>query len=127
MDYVKTYWSVLKEFYPRAFRQDYRSEYLVLRSLSVYALNRLANDIFNWCREDGIKNPSKDDIKKYLNPLRGFNWSRRTSPIAAFGGQKGVDAAYKELLEELNKGGVEKAKYVLEPLRKFMGENEKSS
>ena len=119
LGYLKAYWSVLKEMYPRAFREDTRKNYLVLRSLSVYALNRLANDVFNWCREDGTKMPSEDHIKKFLSPLMDFNWSRERSPIAAFGGQKGVDEAYKLLLKKLSEGGVKKATRLLQPLLSY--------
>lgn len=121
LPYLKAYWRVIREMFPYAFREDRIKEYLVLRSLSVYALNRLANDVFNWCQEDGVDVPSENDIRKYLSPLRDFDWSRGKSPIAGFGGQKGVDEAYKKLLEELSKGGIEKAKSVLQPLESFVG------
>jgi len=119
--YLEAYWRVIREMFPYAFREDRIREYLVLRSLTVYALNRLANDVFNWCQEDGVEVPSENDIRKYLGPLRDFDWSKGKSPIAGFGGQKGVDEAYKKLLEELRKGGIEKAKSILEPLQSLVG------
>ena len=115
--YLSSYWSVLKNMYPRAFRDDTRSNYLILRSLSVYVLNRLANDVYNWCHEEKIDLPSEKDIEKFLEPLRDFSWAVKESPIAAFGGQKGVDAAYKMLAEKLHKGGIRQAQRILEPLQ----------
>jgi len=116
LQYLKAYWEVLKEMYPHAFREDKVKDYLVLRSLSVYALNRLANDVFNWCRGEKTKVPSEDDIRKYLRPLEDFNWSQETSPIGAYGGQKGADEAYKRLLEELSKGGIKEAERQLQEI-----------
>jgi len=121
LQYLKAYWAVLKKMYPIAFREDTMKNYLVLRSLSVYVLNRLANDVFNWCREEGKKTPSEDDISKYLRPLQSFDWSRERSRIGAFGGQKGVDEAYKELLKDLERGGIEQATRILNPLMSFSG------
>lgn len=121
LQYLKAYWTALRKMYPMAFREDIMKNYLVLRSLSVYVLNRLANDVFNWCREEGIKTPSEDNISKYLRPLQSFDWTREHSRIGAFGGQKGVSEAYKELLKELDKGGIEQATRVLEPLMIFSG------
>lgn len=121
LQYLKAYWRVIKEMYPHAFREDRAKDYLILRSLSVYALNRLANDVFDWCHGDKAKVPSEDDIRKYLKPLEDFDWLRKTSPIAAFGGQKGADEAYKVLLTELSKGGVKEAKSKLQPLESFLG------
>jgi hypothetical protein len=121
LEYLKGYWAVIKTMYPRAFREDLVGDYLVLRSLSVYVLNRLANDVFEWNREDGIVAPSEDQIRKLLRPLEDFDWSRERSPIAAYGGQKGVDEAYKLLLSKLVKGGVKKANRQLEPLMSFSG------
>jgi len=108
LEYLKTYWGVLREMYPRAFEEDRIREYLLLRSLSVYALNRLAADIFDWCQKDEVRVPPVDEIRRYLGPLKGFDWSRR-SRIAAFGGQRGASEAYRLLLGELGKGGIAEA------------------
>jgi hypothetical protein len=116
--YLKSYWKVLREMYPEAFREDKISDYLVLRSISVYALNRLANDVFNWCQADGVEVPTEAEIRKYLSPLREFSWSKDNTEIAALGGQKGANALYEKLLEKLATGGIEKAEKRLENLKK---------
>jgi hypothetical protein len=117
LQYLKAYWRVIREMYERAFRKQRVKAYLVLRSLSVYALNRLANDVFNWCQEEGIKVPTEDDVRKYISPLKGFNWRSEDSPIAAFGGEKGAREAYALLLEELSNAGIEKASRQLQKLK----------
>jgi hypothetical protein len=116
LQYLKAYWEVIKEMFPYAFMKDKVKEYLILRSISVYALNRLANDVFNWCWDDKKELPSVDDIRKYIEPLKGFDWSKK-SQIAAFGGQKGVDEAYKLLLRKLREGNIKKASERLQLLR----------
>ncbi len=116
VQYLKRYWGVLRGMFPLAFREDRTKDFLILRTISVYALNRLANDIFNWCQENGPKVPTEAEIQKHLKPLAGFDWSRENSPIAAFGGQKGAEQTYILLLKKLAEGGNEKAKKRLESL-----------
>ena len=116
LQYLKAYWTIVREMFEYAFKKEKIKDYLVLRSLSVYALNRLANDVFNWCREDGVEVPSEDDMRKYLTPLRGFDWRSETSPVAGLGGEKGVRKAYELLLTKLSEGGVDKATRQLQRL-----------
>jgi hypothetical protein len=116
LKYLKTYWTVIKEMYGDAFRKERIKDYLVLRSLSVYALNRLANDVFNWCRKDGIELPSEDDVRRYIGPLKSFDWRSDSSPVMGLGGEKGVREAYRRLLQELSNAGIEKAARQLEIL-----------
>lgn len=115
--YLKEYWSTIKSMLPNAFREDLRGEYLILRSLGVYTLNRLANDAYNWCREDGIETPLQQHIELFLEPLKAFDWSRETSPIGSYGGMRGVRDAYAILLAILANGGNSKA---LKTLRTVM-------
>jgi len=105
-EFLKAYWSVVKNLYPDAF--NYPKDYLVLKTLGVYSLNYLANDIFNWCFNKGIKVPAEPDIQVFLEPLKGFNWSK-DSTLAAYGGKKGVEAAYKVLLTTLSNKGLSPA------------------
>jgi hypothetical protein len=101
--FLKSYWSVVKNLFEDAF--NYPKDYLVLKTIGVYSLNYLANDIFNWCLSEGIKVAAEEDIQKYLEPLKGFNWSKDSSALAAFGGKKGVKEAYKILLKTLSDKG----------------------
>lgn len=112
-EYLQEYWTVLKELYPKAF--DNAKEYLLLRSLSVYALNRLASDVFDWCQTNGVKVPTRGGIRKYLNPLKDFDWSRN-GYLLGLGGQKGAIRAYGILLDELIRKGVKEAKNSLDRL-----------
>ena len=105
--YVKNYWTVLRDSWPNAF--NYPRDHFVLRTIGVYTLNRLANDVFGWCREKGLHVPSVGDIQPYLSPLAAFNWRRQDSQVRAYGGQAGVAAAHTLLLENLKNGGVAEA------------------
>ncbi len=87
-----------------------------MRAIGVYSLNWLANDVFNWCHAEGIKLPSEKDIEIWLEPLKAFDWTRK-SPIAAYGGMRGVQEAYKLLLAVLANGGKEKALLSLKEMR----------
>jgi hypothetical protein len=105
LDYLKVYWSTIAKLLPAAFQMDTYKDYLILKTLGVYVLNRLANDIFNWCLAKGVKKPSESDIMPYLKPLREFNW-KKDSPIASYGGQKGVRRAYEEVIKFLADHGI---------------------
>jgi len=113
--FIKSYWNAVQNIWRDAFTNP--RDYLVLRALGVTALNELMNDIFIWCKQDGIEEiPTEEDILKYLVPLEGFNWNRKTSPLGALGGMKGAKEAHMILLAALDTQGVIKAKERLEDL-----------
>ncbi|MEM1515862.1 MAG: hypothetical protein QXH24_07465 [Candidatus Bathyarchaeia archaeon] len=97
--------------FPEAFSEDkrVRNKYLILKTIGVYPLNYLANDIFNWCQKGSeVKVPSEDEIRKYLELLKDFDWGRNTSPLAGLGGMKGIKIAHAKLLKHLaNQGCIE--------------------
>jgi len=117
LNFLKNYWRCVSKLIPGAFQQDTRKDYLVLRTLGIYILNRLANDIIDWSAEKGIKELSEDHIMSYLEPLREFNW-KRDSPISSYGGEKGVREAYKEVIKFLSEKGIPEAKKRYEELTK---------
>lgn len=100
--FVKTYWGVIKEMYPQAFDPKTWRKYLVLKTIGVYVLNRIARDYLKWAELNG-EPVSAESIRKYLTPLRGFNWERENSPLRGFQGLGGVDVAYGELRDLLQK------------------------
>jgi hypothetical protein len=105
--FVSTYWRVVKAVRPEGFSDA--KNYMVLKSMGVYALNRLARDVFEWCNTKNMK-PDEKNIRKFIEPLKDFDWSKKTSPLADFGGQKGVKASHKLLLKTLAKKGIDEAK-----------------
>lgn len=108
--FLKSYWTVVREIFPYAFNEDTRKDFLILKTIGVYALNHLADDIFSWCVKAG-KDPIKEDcIREYLMPLKDFNWRKRDSELAYLGGQKGVIQAHKILLKALSDKGIIEAK-----------------
>jgi hypothetical protein len=114
VEYIKMYWKVLKEMFENAFKPDRIKQYLILTSLSVHALNWLADDVFRWCQGDETRVPSESDIKKYLDPLKDFKWDKDSSPIGPYGGYKGARAAYKLFLKTLSESGINEAKQRLQ-------------
>ncbi len=115
--FLKAYWWAIRDLIGAAFDEDTRKEYMILRTMGVYVLNRLAADVLHWCKSRGIENPTKEEIKMFLEPLKEFDWKRETSPIAAYGGAKGVYEAYKVLLEFLGERGVSEAAKKLQQIR----------
>ena len=113
LEFVTAYWKAVRSMKPDAFTEP--QHYMVLKSMGVYALNRLARDVFNWCKVKGIDRSEKN-IKKFIDPLKEFDWTKKSSPIADFGGQKGVKASHKLLLRVLAKNGIEEAKEALAAL-----------
>jgi hypothetical protein len=114
-NYLKEYWSAIAKLLPGAFQTETCKDYLVLKTLGVYVLNRLANDILNWCLAKGIKEPSESDIMPYLKPIGEFDW-KKDSRIASYGGQKGVRRAYEEVMKFLADRGVVEAQQRYEEL-----------
>lgn len=96
--FVKTYWSVLKETFPQAFDPDSWRKYLTLKTVGVYVLNRIARDFIRWAGTND-KPVTAENIKKYLSPLKEFDWYRDTSSLKGFQGLGGVDVAYKNIRE----------------------------
>lgn len=94
--FVKTYWGVLREMYPLAFEADSWRKHLVLKTVGVYVLNRVARDFLGWAEANGEK-VSVESIRSYLSPLKEFDWNRDNSPLKGFQGLGGVDVAYDQI------------------------------
>ncbi|MEM3191384.1 MAG: DGQHR domain-containing protein [Candidatus Parvarchaeota archaeon] len=101
--FMKTYWHVLREMYPLAFEKDTWRKHLVLKTVGVYVLNRVARDFLKWAEGNDIP-VSAESIKKYLSPLKDFDWNRDSSPLKGMQGLGGVDVAYDKIKEFLPEG-----------------------
>jgi hypothetical protein len=108
LEFVTAYWRVIKSLMPEAFSVATTRSYMVLKSMGVYALNWLAMDIFEWCNNESIETDDKN-IKRFIDPLKTFDWTKKNSPLAAFGGLKGVRESYKLLLGHLKMHGIAEA------------------
>ncbi len=109
VEFCRQYWEVVRDMWPEAFGPALKS-YLILRALGVYALNYLANDVFNWITsKGGLALPTKAQVASYLRFLAGFNWERTTSPLAGLGGLAGVKRAHKALLQYMHDKGLPEA------------------
>jgi DGQHR domain-containing protein len=95
-DFIKMYWTVLKDMYPQAFNPNTWRNYLVLKTVGVYVLNRIARDFLKWAK-DNNETISFESIRKYLSPLKNFEWGRENSPLKGFQGLGGVDVAYDQV------------------------------
>ena len=115
LEFITAYWKVVRSLIPEAFTEP--QKYMVLKSMGVYALNRLARDTYGWCKDRGVE-PNEKNLRKYIEPLKGFDWSPKTSQLADFGGQKGVKASHKLLLRVLAKNGIDEAKDTLAEMGK---------
>src|SRR5439155_4284203 len=76
LEFVTTYWKVVRSLIPEAFTEP--KDYMVLKSMGVYAMNRLARDVYGWCKDKAVE-PNEKNIKKYIEPLKSFDWKHRTS------------------------------------------------
>jgi DNA-binding MarR family transcriptional regulator len=115
--FLKNYWSIIKEIFPNAFNKDSYHNYIILKTIGIHILNYLANDIFNWNIEKGIKLPLENDIKKYIEILKEFDF-KYNSKIANLKGKDGIMKAYMQLLKFLKDHGIEEAKNRIEELKK---------
>ena len=112
-NYLFDYWVLIKEMFPASFKEP--KKYVIMRALGIYTLNLVACDIYKWCIQEN-KQPVKENIKNYLIPLKKFEWSKKTSPLRAFGGMGGVNEAYHLILEILAKAGFYQAKEKLKQI-----------
>jgi hypothetical protein len=115
--FLKNYWSIIKEIFPNAFNKDSYHNYIILKTIGIHILNYLANDIFNWNIEKGIKLPLENDIKKYIEILKEFDF-KYNSKIANLKGKDGIMKAYMQLLKFLKDNGIKEAKNRIEELKK---------
>jgi DGQHR domain-containing protein len=96
--FVKAFWSVLTDMYPQAFEPDSWRKHLVLKTVGVYVLNRIARDFLKWAEANG-EEPTIENVKRYLSPLKEFDWYRDTSTLKGFQGLGGVDVAYENIMK----------------------------
>lgn len=108
VEYLQNYWTCIRETFPDAFER--KSDYLLLRVVSIYALNYLSENVFRWCSTRGCDPLNIESIMKYIAALGEFDWDKKTSPIAYLGGGKGVRKAQEVILNVMSDKGVEEAK-----------------
>ena len=92
-----SYWNSIKIINKEAFNESEYRKYLILKSIGVYSLNLLLCEYIK-LETDGNVLLNKENIEKFANNIKGFDWRKKDSPIANFGGMKGVKEAHKLLL-----------------------------
>lgn len=109
--FLMNYWDVIKQLIPDAFKKNLWKEFMVLKVIGIYSLHWLASDFISQHVGDYAKSPEKEQILKVMSPLREFDWRSQTSPLAAFGGMKGVREAYGLLSNFINRDLETQAKF----------------
>jgi DGQHR domain-containing protein len=104
--YLLHYWRSIQDMIPAAFNSETQKEYLIFKTISIYALNFLSNDVYCWCLNEGINPLGTESIKKFIYPLKEFDWNKQTSPFSFLGGGKGVRKAHDILLNFLSEKGI---------------------
>jgi DGQHR domain-containing protein len=129
--FLQSYWNAIKRIVPEAFKENlpvvingeefgkrYASnindkngrkenhtseKYLLLTSLYVFTLNRIARDLLHSLIQQKRQDIYKTDCyAEILAPLKKFSWKASTdSRLAGLGGMKGVSIAYDLLSEEI--------------------------
>ena len=102
------YWKSIKIINEKSFKvTDYRN-YLLLKALGIYTLNLLFLDYIRICDEKAIDILDESNIEEFTYRIKGFDWSKETSPIRNFGGMKGVKEAYNILINYMFKKDIDK-------------------
>jgi len=96
-----SYWKVIRNIYKEAFSKKTSRNYLLLKAIGIYCLNWLCSDFLKWCKERELNFFDNLTIEKYLSKIKDFDWSKDTSPLANFGGMKGVKEAHSILLKKI--------------------------
>lgn len=129
--FLEAYWSTIKDIVPQAFKEkeskrngeefgrrfalnindktnknktskENQEKYLLLTSLGVFTLHRIARDILHSIISKSNNFNQAESIKQVVEPLRSFDWKANSSPLSALGGMKGVSKAYDLLKATLN-------------------------
>lgn len=98
-NFLKIYWNCIRSIFPGGFEENNYSKFLLTKSIGIYVFNRIASDYFTHCIDNGIDPFNPDHIFNYLSPLKEFDWSVETSPLAYLGGKKGVGKGYNIMTE----------------------------
>lgn len=104
--FLHAYWGTIRDIIPETFDKDSYSKFLLTKSIGIYSLNYLANDLFNHCLNQRMDPLSKENLRSYLYPLKNFDWSMETSPFAILAGKKGVKKAREMMMELVKVEGV---------------------
>lgn len=97
---LNRFWSVTREIFPDSWIDQ--NKYLLLKSLGVYSMSRVAAYVFDLCTTNK-GDFSIDAFRGYMMPLVGFDWNRNSSPFKALGGLKGCIEASNILISKLHK------------------------
>jgi len=93
--FLHNWWSEIKNINNKSFLEKTYRNFLILKAIGIYTLNFLALDfVLIMKNNDFIK---KVNIKGFIKNIKGFDWSKNSSPLSSFGGMKGVHEARKML------------------------------
>jgi len=96
---LTSYWNQVRRLERRAFEDKTYSRYLLLKAVGIHALNWLLADYILGYAEKDESFLDLRNVQRFVSRLRGFDWSRESSPIAHFGGMAGVKEARRILLD----------------------------
>jgi DGQHR domain-containing protein len=97
------YWNIIKLNNIKAFSKDSYRNYLLLKTIGFYSMSLILLDYIKLCIEKNINFIDEINIENYIKHIKGFDWSKQSSPLAGFGGAKGVIEARKILLDYISK------------------------
>jgi hypothetical protein len=95
-------WTTLSRMIPEAFNVKTSKYCMLLKSLGLHTLNWIACDVLNTCKDEELNFFDEEIIGQILEPLKAFDWTTKTSPLAALGGMKGVNEAHRIITEAMN-------------------------
>jgi len=90
-------WEEISSYNRDAFSDNYRN-YILTKTIGVYTLNLLLLDYIKLHEENPDSFLNIQNISDFVKRIKGFNWTKESSPLAAFGGMKGVAEARIVLL-----------------------------
>ena len=99
--FLMLYWKALEDMNEKAFREKTHTKYLILRAIGIYSLNMLGSDYLKWCKAHSLHPLERENLGKFLEPLKNFDWNRLTSSIAHFSGMSGVKEIHKTLIQKI--------------------------
>lgn len=101
--FLLNYWKSILNNNRSAFSSNKYRNYLILKALGVYTLHLIIIDYINYCIQNKRSFMVVKNIRKFVNAFKDFNWAKKESSIANFGGMGGVREARIILIDHLSR------------------------
>jgi hypothetical protein len=95
---LSVYWKAIERMNKSAFTTENYGKYMILNAMGIYTMHLLFSDYLKICQMKGFDICDESSLEAFVDKMKGFDWSKTSSPISHFGGMSGVREAHRILL-----------------------------